>query len=579
MTRLVNDPRRFAADALHGFVAAHADRVMATPGGVVRASAGDQGQVAIVLGGGSGHYPAFAGWVGEGMAHGAVCGNVFASPSASQVYSVVRAADNGGGVLLGFGNYAGDVLHFGQAAERLRAEGIDVRVLPVTDDVASAPADMTGLRRGIAGDLLVFKVAGAAAADGLDLDAVEQAARRANERTRSMGAAFSGCTLPGATAPLFTVPSDVTALGLGIHGEPGIRDVPLGTADATADLLVDAVLAEEPPRAEGGYHGRVALLLNGLGATKHEELFVVFGRVVERLAQAGLTVVAPEVGEHVTSLDMAGLSLSLMFLDDELERWWTAPADTPALRRVAAQEPRRRELVEQAADAATVPGTSESHEWAGRLVGLLEVMAQCALAHEEQLGALDSIAGDGDHGQGMVLGANGGLRAARRAHAAGAGARTVLIEAGAGWSDAAGGTSGALWGAALTAVGGALDDSAAASSARVVAATRAGGQAVTRLGGAVRGDKTMVDALLPFVEGLEAAHRAGVHLPHAWCAAASSATQAAQATADLAARRGRARTHGTSSLGHPDPGATSFALLMSAIGEALTIDSPTGELP
>jgi dihydroxyacetone kinase len=162
MTRLANDPQRFATDALRGFVAANPEHVMDVHGGVVRSTVGEEGQVAVVLGGGSGHYPAFAGWVGPGMAHGEVCGNVFASPSASQVYSVVRAADNGGGVLLGFGNYAGDVLHFGQAAERLRAEGVDVRIVAVTDDVASAGPDQTRLRRGIAGDLIVFKIAASA---------------------------------------------------------------------------------------------------------------------------------------------------------------------------------------------------------------------------------------------------------------------------------------------------------------------------------------------------------------------------------------------------------------------------------
>src|SRR5690606_26345050 len=220
-----------------------------------------------------------AGWVGPGMAHGAVCGNVFASPSASQVRSVARAADNGGGVLLGFGNYAGDVLQFGQAAERLRADGMDVRVVTVTDDVASGPATDPSVRRGIAGDLLVFKVAGAAAARGDDLDAVEAVTRRANARTRSLGVAFGGCTLPGSERPRSAVAAGAVALGLGIHGEPGISVAPLGSADEVADQLVDGLLAEEPARGEHGYDGRVAVLLNGLGSTKYEELFVVYRRV------------------------------------------------------------------------------------------------------------------------------------------------------------------------------------------------------------------------------------------------------------------------------------------------------------
>jgi dihydroxyacetone kinase len=576
MTRLANDPQRFATDALRGFVAANPEHVMDVHGGVVRSTVGEEGQVAVVLGGGSGHYPAFAGWVGPGMAHGEVCGNVFASPSASQVYSVVRAADNGGGVLLGFGNYAGDVLHFGQAAERLRAEGVDVRIVAVTDDVASAGPDQTRLRRGIAGDLIVFKIAGAAAEAGLDLDAVDRVTRRANDRTRSLGVAFAGCTLPGASAPLFSVADGVMAIGLGIHGEPGIRDVTLGTAADVADVLVDGLLAEEPARGAGGYGGRVAVLLNGLGGTKYEELFVVFGRVNDRLAQAGLTVVAPEVGEHVTSLDMVGLSLSLTFLDEELEELWTAPADTAAFRRIAPTERARRAPVDKAASIPVVVGGPESRVQAERIVGLLAAMARCAADNEQLLGELDSVAGDGDHGQGMVLGTAGALLAAEHALEAGAGARTALVRAGEAWSESAGGTSGAIWGAALTAAGGSLSDDRASTDPEVVAAVQHAAAAVTRLGGAVPGDKTMVDALIPFVDMLHESFQAGARLDRAWTAAAAAATEAAPATAHLTARLGRARTHGTHSLGHPDPGAVSLALLMSAVADELNRDSSTG---
>jgi dihydroxyacetone kinase len=566
MTRLVNDPTVFAAQALAGFAAAHPGHVTPVHGGVVRSTASPDGQVAVVLGGGSGHYPAFAGWVGPGMAHGVTAGNVFSSPAASQVYSVVRAAHNGGGVLLGFGNYAGDVLHFGQAAERLRAEGVDVRIVTVTDDIASGPADEPLQRRGIAGDLLVFKVAGAAAEAGLDLDAVEAVTRRANARTRSLGVAFAGCTLPGADGPLFTVPDGAMAVGLGIHGEPGLSEVPLGSADDLADQLVDGVLAEEPPRGQDGYDGRVAVLLNGLGATKYEELFVVYRRVAERLAEAGLTPVAPEVDEHVTSLDMAGVSLTLMFLDDELERLWTAPADTPAFRRGTLDERPHREVVDPGTGegAAVEPGSPESQAAARTVVDTLRVLAQAAADNQRHLGDLDAVAGDGDHGQGMVLGTTGALREAEAVAGAGAGLRTVLVRAGAAWSESAGGTSGALWGAALTAAAGELDDATAPDEDAVLAATQAAGDAVVRLGGAQPGDKTMVDALVPFLQALHTGHGAGHGLREAWTEAAEAARVAAHGTADLVARLGRAKTHGDHSVGHPDPGAVSFALLMAS---------------
>jgi dihydroxyacetone kinase len=580
MTRLLNGPNDFPADALHGFALANPRYVEEVHGGVVRSTESPQGQVAVILGGGSGHYPAFAGWVGPGMAHGVVCGNIFASPSSSQVYSVVRAADNAGGVLLGFGNYAGDVLHFGQAAERLRSEGLDVRIVTVTDDIASDTAANSLSRRGIAGDLLVFKIAGAAAEAGCDLDEVERVARRANANTRSLGIAFGGCTLPGADHALFEVPGSTMAIGLGIHGEPGISVAPLGTADDVADALLDGVLAEAPERGVDGYEGRVAVLLNGLGATKYEELFVVYARIADRLARMGLTVIEPEVGEQVTSLDMEGLSLTVTFLDAELEAYWTAPVDTPALRR-GASSPRRSRVARADVDEQTaiVPGSPESQALAARLTAAIDSMVLCAGENEQRLGDLDAVAGDGDHGQGMVLGTRGAARAAAAALAAGAGAQTLLVRAGGAWSESAGGTSGALWGSALASMGKALSDSAGAGPDELVTAVRAGTDAIVRLGGATPGDKTMVDALVPFIDTLTTSRAGGASLPEAWAAASAAAALAAEATALITARRGRARTHGEHSLGHADPGATSFALLMAAVAPRRADADPTDPAP
>ena len=398
-------------------MAAHPEHVVAAHGGVVRSTDTPEGQPALVIGGGSGHYPAFAGWVGPGMGHGAPCGNIFSSPSASQVYSVARSAENGGGVVLGFGNYAGDVLHFGQAAEKLRAEGVDVRIVRVSDDIASGPAEAHRERRGIAGDLPVFKIAGAAIEAGADLDEAERVAWKANDATRSFGVAFEGCTLPGAGEALFHVPAGEMAIGLGIHGEPGVREVPMGTAEEIADLLLDGVLEEEPERTEGGYQGRVAVLLNGLGTVKYEELFVVYARVAARLAEKGLTAVAPEVGEHVTSLDMAGCSLTVVFLDEELERYWLAPADTPAFRRGAPDTTERpaRTGMDTPGEEEVPEAGAESQATAGRVVTALAVLETTAAEHEEHFGKLDAIAGDGDHGQGMAYGTRGAVAAARSA--------------------------------------------------------------------------------------------------------------------------------------------------------------------
>src|SRR5690606_8989366 len=490
MTLLANDPADFADEALAGFAAANPDEVRAVYGGVVRASATPPGQAAVVLGGGTGHYPAFAGWVGPGFAHGAACGNIFASPSSSQICSVARAAQNGGGVVFGFGNYAGDVLHFGRAAEQLRAEGIDVRTVAVTDDVASAPPEDAALRRGIAGDLAVLKILCAAAEQGRPLDEVERAGRRANAATRSLGLAFGGCTLPGADRPLFTVDPGRMGVGLGIHGEPGLEHRPLPSADEVADLLVDGVLAERAAAAgaagAAGGADRAAVLLNGLGATKYEELYVVHRRVVRRLAAEGVQVVAPVVGEQVTSLGMAGLSLTLTFLDADLEELWTAPAAAPAFRRGALppRPPRTDDLDTAHRPPAIAPADVASRELGRRIAEALAAVRDTAAAHERRLGEIDAVAGDGDHGIGMRRGSLAAAEEAERAAALGAGARTVLARAGAAWSERGGGTSGALWGAALAAFGTALGDTGGADRERIAAGVRAAVEAVRRLGGA-----------------------------------------------------------------------------------------------
>src|SRR5690625_3819958 len=304
MAYIFNDPASFMDDSTSGFSLAYADWVSRVPGGVVRASEVPDGQVAIVTGGGSGHYPAFAGLVGPGLAHGAALGNIFASPSAQQVYTVAKAANAGGGVLLTYGNYAGDVLNFNLAQERLNAEGIECKTVVVTDDIASAPQEEATKRRGIAGDLFVFKVAAAAAEAGKTLDEVVAIATEANSRTKSLGVAFSGCTLPGSDQPLFTIPEGRMAVGMGIHGEPGISEQTIPTADELAQLLVQRLLAEKPTDTDS----RAVVLLNGLGGVKYEELFVLYNSVAKLLDEAGVSVIEPDVGELVTSFEMAGVS-------------------------------------------------------------------------------------------------------------------------------------------------------------------------------------------------------------------------------------------------------------------------------
>ncbi|ASY73037.1 dihydroxyacetone kinase [Sinorhizobium fredii USDA 205] len=566
MTTIFDAPEDFATTALAGFAAIYARNVRLVKGGVVRSTKVPKGKVAVVIGGGSGHYPAFAGYVGPGLADAAVAGDVFASPSTAAVARVCRHADQGGGVLLGFGNYAGDVLNFGVAAERLRAEGIDVRVLPVTDDVASASVETPAKRRGIAGDLVVFKIAGAAAEAGKSLDEVERLARLANDRTVSFGVAFGGCTLPGAAGPLFTVQEGQMALGLGIHGEPGISEEKISTASDLAKLLTGKLVAERPAGTT-----KVAAVLNGLGSTKYEELFVLWTAVAKELARAGLEIVDPECGEFVTSLDMQGCSLTLLWLDDELEALWRAPSDAPVLRKgaIIAAEPATDEIVD-ADGPQSFPAASEASQQSGKCIAqLIGTIADALKEAEEELGRIDAFAGDGDHGQGMRRGSAAALEAAKAAVAAGAGAASVLAAAGDAWADRAGGTSGAIWGLALRSWSNAFGDEETVSDAAVVKGARLALDGVTRLGRARVGDKTLVDALVPFVERLEREAAAGKALVDAWNAAAKAAQDAADATSSLTPKLGRARPLAEKSIGHPDAGAVSLALVARVAGEFL----------
>lgn len=569
MTLVLNAREDFAAEALAGLVDAYPTRVRLAPGGVVRATRRRPGKVSVVIGGGSGHYPAFAGVVGTGLADGAVCGDVFASPSTRQVMDVCRAVDTGAGVWLSFGNYAGDVLNFGAAASRLRAQGMSIEVLAVTDDVASAEAGDEQRRRGVAGDLIVFKVAGAAAEQGYDLAAVTEVAARANDRTRSFGVAFDGCTLPGATEPLFSVPKGKMGVGLGIHGEPGIAEEDLPPAADLAALLVDKLLANAP--ADAGT--RVTALLNGLGTVKYEELFVLWNDVQQLLRDKGFELVGAEVGELVTSLDMAGVSLTLAWLDEELERLWLAPCDTPAFRRTPAEElddtPVAAGIEQPPVTASSVDGQAAGR----RVLAAITTIEALLRANEDTYAQLDTIAGDGDHGRGMARGAGAALAAATEAAQAGGDGPTVLRHAAEAWADRAGGTSGALWGAGLLGVAAALPTDARLTPQSLVAGVAQAFSDVTGIGGAQVGDKTLVDSFAPFTDTLQTRFAATGDLVASWQAAVEVAEQAAAGTADIAARLGRSRVLGAKSLGTPDPGATSLADCLRALLGVLTPSS------
>lgn len=577
MTSIVGDPQDFSADAASGFCDLYPEFVRSVPGGVIRSTVSREDKVAIVIGGGSGHYPAFAGYVGVGLADGAVIGDVFASPSTSYVASVARAASNGAGVILSFGNYMGDVINFTAAAQRLREEGLTVEILAVTDDVASASSAEMMKRRGVAGFVVVFKLAGAAAEAGYDLAGVSRIAARGNASTRTFGVAFSGCTLPGSKEALFELPPGVMGVGLGIHGEPGIEERSIATAPELAKMLVTRLIEERPPDAGK----RLAVILNGLGSTKAEELFVLWRYVAPLLREAGHELVAPIVGEYVTSLNMAGCSLTLSWLDDELERLWLAPAQAPAFQRGPSVETKagRARVADDVDETAWPDATDASRRSAACLVRLLGVVHERMAAVEDELGRLDAHAGDGDHGQAMERGLAAAHSVALAADQGNAGAASLLAAAADAWADRSGGTSGALWGVALKTWAQHFSDTESIDDDAVVAGARAAFTAVMEAGNAKVGDKTMIDAFAPFVETLADSIAAGRSLAESWQSAAEAAKRAADATAALTPRVGRARPLAEKSIGHRDAGAVSFSLCAAAVGEYLLAGDGRNDRP
>ena len=327
MKKIINQPKDFVPEMLDGLIKAHPTQLAYTEDihCIVRADSPVNGKVGLATGGGSGHLPVFLGYVGKGMLDGCSVGDVFSSPSAEQMLAVTKRIDGGKGVVYIYGNYGGDVMNFDMAAELADMEGIPVKTVLVKDDVASAPPAEAGRRRGVAGMVFAFKVAGAKADKGGSLDEVAAAAEKALANIRTMGVALSPCTVPLAGKPTFTIGDDEMEIGMGIHGEPGMKREKLQTADQIAERMTLAIL-EDLPQKPGT---RVAVMVNGLGATPPEELYVIYRKVDEILKGKGLVIHRAYVGEFATSMEMAGASLTFMYLDDELAELLDAPAHTP----------------------------------------------------------------------------------------------------------------------------------------------------------------------------------------------------------------------------------------------------------
>lgn len=330
MKKIINNPNLVVEDMLKGMVAAHPEyiRKLENADVLVRVDSPVEGKVALVSGGGSGHEPAHGGYVGKGMLDGAVAGAVFTSPTPDQVYEAVKAVDSGKGVLLVIKNYSGDIMNFEMAKDMADMEGIKVEAVVVNDDVAVENSTYTAGRRGIAGTVFVHKIAGAKAENGGSLEQVKAVAEKVIANVRSMGMAISSCTVPAAGKPNFTLGDNEMEIGMGIHGEPGTHREEIKTADEITEHLVNKIL-EDMPLNNGE---EVAVMINGLASTPLMELYIVNKKVNEMLEKKGVKTHRTFVGEFMTSLEMAGFSVTILKLDDELKQLLDAPADTPAFK-------------------------------------------------------------------------------------------------------------------------------------------------------------------------------------------------------------------------------------------------------
>lgn len=328
MKKLMNQAENFVKETMEGIICAYGDKVKLLNGDeriLLTNYPVQPGKVGIVTAGGSGHLPVFLGYVGQGMLDGCAVGNVFASPSAQKMADMIQACDRGTGVLCLYGNYGGDNMNFELACEMVEMEDIETRTVRVKDDVASSPSETKEKRRGVAGMVYAFKVAGAAAEKMMSLDEVAEIAQKALDNIRTMGVALTPCIVPQVGEPTFQIAENEMEVGMGIHGEKGIEVRKMMSADETAQILVDRILEDMPLN-----HGdEVSVMVNGLGATPLEEQLIVYRKVHQLLSDKGVSIVMPHIGEYATSMEMAGLSLTVFKLDQELKELLSMPAKTP----------------------------------------------------------------------------------------------------------------------------------------------------------------------------------------------------------------------------------------------------------
>jgi ATP-dependent dihydroxyacetone kinase len=575
--KLINRPERAVKEMLDGLLALYPGLARLADQNVVLRADFEiirDNQVALISGGGSGHEPAHAGYVGAGMLSAAVAGEVFTSPSADSVLAAIRAVTGRLGALLIIKNYTGDRLNFGLAAEMARAEGYLVESVIVADDVALAKSEEHAGRRGLAGTVLVHKIAGAAAAEGKDLPQVASIAQAAAEQIGTMGVALSAGTAPGAEGPSFVLDREVE-LGLGIHGEPGVRRVAIAPADKLVDELLNQILSTQ--RLHGGE--RIAVLINNLGATTAMELAIVGRRALSKLEARGLDVERLYSGTFVSSLDMAGISVSLLRVNDERLRWLDAPTSAPTWPNNSKRRPGpvakriiHQTVITPEAEKQEPPQTTEGKR------AKRAVLAACAALGESyyRLKKADEAVGDGDLGDNMARAAKAiALGEFPYDHPA-----EMLKAIGLKIQQTMGGSSGPLYGALLLRTGSTLEQGPEDNPKQWSAAIIEGCGAIGELGGARLGDRTMLDALVPFARTFNEHISEGFRLDESLLASLEAAKHGAVSTAQMVARRGRSSYLGERTIGNIDPGALAVVIwLEAAIREILSTATSVAEIP
>lgn len=564
MKKFINHPEDVVEEMLEGLVELQPGSTRLADHKVVLRSDAAQirdRQVAVLSGGGSGHEPAHAGYIGAGMLSAAVLGEVFTSPSSDSVLAAILAASAAPGALLVVKNYTGDRLNFGLAAEMARAHSIPVEMVIVDDDVALKDRDQATGARGLAGTVFIHKLAGAAAAEGKTLTEVAAAARAAIAALATMGVSFSAGTSPAVGKPSFLLADDEMELGLGIHGEPGVLRTKLQSADELTDTLLDQILKH----ANFGDQKRVAIMVNNLGSTTSMEIAIVARHALRSLERRGFTVERLYAGTFLSSLDMAGLSLSVLGVDDERLRWLDAPTTAPAW----GNQPKQRPGRPDAGLASTTPPPPVVASGTQPQTALRRAIAAACrsmIAAEADLTELDRITGDGDLGASMERASRAVLavldsypldNTSATLEAVGHTLRREL-----------GGSSGPLYGVLFLRSSAVLKSSGASGLAQWAEAVAQGCTAIGELGGAKPGDRTMLDALIPFATTLRK-HAGSGTANEVLLAAVEAAERGAEDTAQMKPRLGRSSYLGDRVLGHPDPGARAVALWLRAIANAL----------